>query len=390
MAVKYASYRLMAAVIVAGFLTFPGPVRAQAVQPEKPEKGIASPQTLPRRFKQNIAPLQENLKTWESRVPAAAADLAQTQKELDNLQVAVASLKATMVLQRLPLLQVEELLDLYADHEKALTGKLQDLAREIDELKKSQQEQVESQNALRVQLSIIQARGPAAVTPELQQAFLTYLNLAGDRDRLMTRVLDQLEQRRLLLEQEQELLAGLTPQLKQLEADWKGQLLKRPAAGVPFRKQVIRAWKSLAVIYQQGWDWLNGLVESGSLSVFIWRHLAPIFGLLGFIMLLGWSTRRLNDLVTRRFRTWRERAADIHLLPLYVLGHALVANLFGLGLILWLGLFFWTFNLMGSGPAQLILSALITLWALRLAGKKPLHPLDSQTQSPERDQSREH
>jgi len=43
-------------------------------------------------------------------------------------------------------------------------------------------------------------------------------------------VVDQLEQRRQLLEQEQELLAGLTPRLQQLEADWKGQLLKRPAA----------------------------------------------------------------------------------------------------------------------------------------------------------------
>ena len=72
-------------------------------------------------------------------------------------------------------------------------------------------------------------------------------------------------------------------------------------------------------------------------------------------MLLGWSTRRLNDLVTRRFRTWRERAADIHLLPLYVLGRGLIANLFGLGLILWLGLFSWTFNLIGSDPVQFIL-----------------------------------
>ncbi|HZK14786.1 MAG TPA: mechanosensitive ion channel domain-containing protein, partial [Desulfobaccales bacterium] len=71
--------------------------------------------------------------------------------------------------------------------------------------------------------------------------------------------------------------------------------------------------------------------------------------------------------VTRRFRTWRERATDTQLLPLYVLGRALVANLFGLGLILWLGLFFWTFNLMSSAPAQLILTALVTLWALRLA-----------------------
>ncbi|MBU4356085.1 MAG: mechanosensitive ion channel [Proteobacteria bacterium] len=361
MAVKYALYRLMAAVIVAGFLAFPGLVRAQAAPTEKPEKGIASPQTLPRGFEQGIAQLQEQLKAWESRVPVAAADLAQTQKELDNLQVAVASLKATMVLQRLPLLQVEELLDLYADYETGLKGKLKDLGLEIDELKKGQQEQIESQNALRVQLSIIQARDPAAVTPELQQAFLTYLNLAGDRDLLLTRVLDQLEQRRRLLEQEQELLTGLTPQLKQLEADWKGQLLKRPAAAVPFREQVVQAWKSLAVIPQRGWDWLNGLGASGRLSAFIWSHLAPIFGLLGFILLLGWSTRRFNDLVTRRFRTWRERAADIHLLPLYVLGRALVANLF------WLGLFFWTFNLMSSAPAQLILAALVTLWALRLS-----------------------
>jgi small-conductance mechanosensitive channel len=357
----------MAAVIISGFLAFPGPVRAQAVPAEKPEKGIASPQTLPRGFEQSTAQLQEQLKAWESRVSASAADLAQTQKELDKFQVAAASLKATMVLQRLPLLQVQELLDLYADHEKGLKEKLKDLYREIDELKKSQQEQIEAQNALRVQLSIIQARDPAAVPPELQQAFLSYVNLAGARDRLLARVIDQLEQRRRLLEQEQELLAGITPQLKQLEADWKGQLLKRPAAAVPFREQVVKAWKSLAVIPQQGWDWLNGLVTSGRLSAFILRRLAPIIGLLSFVLLLAWSTRRLNDLVTRRFRTWRERATDIHLLPLFVLGRALVANLFGLGLILWLGLFFWTFNLMGSAPAQLMLSALITLWALRLA-----------------------
>ena len=218
MSLKYAPYRLMAALIVAGFLAFPGSVRAQAVPTEKPEQGIASPEPLSRGFEQSIAQLQEYLKTWESRVPAAEADLAQTQKELDNLQVAVATVKATMVLKKVPMLQVEELLGLYADREKALKGKLKDLGQEIDDLKKRQQEHVESQNALRVQLSIIQVRNPEAVSPELQQAFFTYLKLAGERDRLMTRVLAQLTQRRRLLEQEQELVAGLMPQLQQLEA----------------------------------------------------------------------------------------------------------------------------------------------------------------------------
>ena len=287
MSLKYAPYRFMVAMIVAGFLAFPGMVRAQPAPPEKAEKGIASPETLIRGFEQGIAQLQENLKTWESRLPAAEADLAQTQKELDNLQVAAAALKATMVLQRLSLLQVQELLDVNADREKALKGKLKDLGQEIDELQKSRQESVESQNALRVQLTIIQSKDPGAVTPELQQAFLTYLNLAEDRDRLMIRVLGQLEQRRRLLEQEQELVVGLSPPLKQLEADWKSQLLKRPAAVVPFREQVVQAWKSLAVIPRQGWDWLSGLVESGRLSAFIWKHLAPIIGLLGFHPAVG-------------------------------------------------------------------------------------------------------
>ena len=364
MSLKSAPYRFITAIIVAGFLAFSGSVRAQAVQPEK---GVASPQNLLRGFEQSTVQLKENLKTWKSRLPVADADLAKSQKELDNLQVTAAALKATMVLERLSLLQVQELLGVNADREKALKGKLKDLDHEIDELKKRQQEHIEAQNALRVQLGIIRATDPEALTPKLRKAFLTYLNLAGDRDRMMTRVLARLEQRRRLLEQEHELVVGLTPPLKQLEADWKSQLLKRPAAVKSFREQVVQAWKSLAVIPQRGWDWLNSLVKSGRLSAFIWSHLAPIVGLLSFILLLGWSTRRLNDMVTRRFRTWRDEATDMCLLPLYVLGRALVVNLFGLGLILWLGLFFWTFNLIGSTPAQLILAALIALWALRLS-----------------------
>jgi chromosome segregation ATPase len=188
----YVLYRLLAAVIVAGFLAFPGPVHAQAAAPIKPEKGVTSTQTLSRGFEHSIVQLREDLKEWESRIPAAAADVVRTQKELDNLQVAVATVKATMVLERLSLLQVQELLESNADHEKGLKGKLKDLGQEIDDLKKSRQEQIESQNALRVQFSIIQAKDPAAMTPELRRDFLTYLNLAGDRERLQSQVLDLL------------------------------------------------------------------------------------------------------------------------------------------------------------------------------------------------------
>jgi potassium efflux system protein len=364
MSFRRQAHRLIIAVLLVGFGAIPWSVQAQAVQPQEAAHGVAS---LQPDFETGMARLQESLKAWESRVAATAVQLAQTKKELDDLQVTVATLKATMVLKKLSLLQVQGFIATYSDQGKDLKGELQDLSQEIKALQKDQQEHLEAQNALRVQFSIIQAKEPAALTPELQQSLLNYLNLAGRQDGLMAQVLEQLEQRRQLLQQEQELLVGLAPQLKHLEAAWKAELLKRPPEAFPIWQQVIQAWKSLAAIPAQGWKWLTELVKSKRLSAFILRHLAPIVGLFIFIILLGWGTRRLNDLVNRRFQAWKERTEDLQLLPLYVLGQSLIANLFGLGLILWLGLFFWSFGLISADPAQLILAALVTLWILRLS-----------------------
>jgi potassium efflux system protein len=366
MPLKGISYRFMVALAVAVFLACPWSSRAQAVHPEKPESGIASLQALPQGFEKGIAQLHENLKIWESRITAATEDLAQTQKELDNLQVAVASLKATMVLEKLPLLQVQELLVTYGSKDQELKAKLKNLEQEIEALKKERQNYLASENALRVQFTIIQANEPQAVPSKLQQLFLDYLKLAGKRDRLTAQVQHLLQQRYQLLQKAEELVDGLAPQLRHLEDTWKTEILKRPAQAVPFWEQVSRAWHSLVNIPARGLGWLNSQVESGRLSAFILNHLARIIGLLGFIFLMGWSTRRLNGLVTRRFQAWRAQTDDFHMLPLYVVGQTLIANLFGLGLILWVGLFFWTLNLMGSAPAQLILAALVTLWFLRL------------------------
>ena len=175
-----------------------------------------------------------------------------------------------------------------------------------------------------------------------------------------------MEQRRRLLEEEQELLAGLSPQLKQLEEARKAELLKRPVEAVPIWEQVPRLFrKSLAGIPARSWSWLGDMVKSGRLSAFIGR-IGSIFGLLGFIILLGGSTRRLNALVSRRFQTWRAQTEDLHLLPVYVLGQTLIGNLFGLGLICWLGLFFWSFSLLDSEVAQLMLAVLVAFWVLHL------------------------
>jgi potassium efflux system protein len=366
MPLRYMLHRVIMAVIVLGCLALPGSAPGQTVPPEKPENTITSPQALGEAFAKGRKRLQENLKDWESRVATTSKELDRTNKKLDDLQVAVASLKASLVLERPSLLQVQELLVTYADIGKDIKGKLKALGREIDALKQDQQALVESQNALRVQLGIIQAKEPQALTPALQQSYLTYLNLGGTQNRLMDLVLARLEQRRHLLETEKALLENLQPQLKKLEKAWKAQLLKRPAQAVPFWQQVAGVWASLAALPARSWAWIKNLAESGRLGAFILMHLAPIIGLLAFIVLLGWSSRRLNNLVTRRYKSWREAPDDLHLLSIYVLGRILIANLFGLGLILWVGLFFWSFGLLGSTPAQLILAVLVTLWGLRL------------------------
>jgi len=366
MSLTGSAYRLMLAIFLVGCLMGAGPARGQAVPTVQPEREAVSPQALTRGFTKGMTRLEEDNQEWDARLVAAAEQVARAREELDGLQVAVASLKAGLILEKPALVQVQEYLATYGDQARAVQQGLKDLDREIEAIRNSREAQIEAQNALRMQLSIIQTKDPQAVTPALQESYLGYLNRAGTQDGLMTRVLEQLQARRQFLETEKALLDDLLPRLQKLEEAWKAELLKRPVQAVPFWEQMARVWQNLAALPARGWEWLGNLMASGRLSAFIWGRLAPLLGLLGFIILLGWSTRRLNGLVAGRFNRWRTQTDDLHLLSLYVLGRIMIANLFGLGLVLWVGLFFWTFSLMGSAPAQLILALLATLWALRL------------------------
>jgi septal ring factor EnvC (AmiA/AmiB activator) len=139
MSLKIIPYRLILAIAVAVFLAVPWPVQGQEVQPEKPESEIASPQALPQRFEQGIARLQENLKVWEANLATATENLSQTRKEMENLQIAVASLKASMILQKLSD-PGSEFLSVYAD-KKGPKDRLRAWS-EIEVLKKDQQDQL--------------------------------------------------------------------------------------------------------------------------------------------------------------------------------------------------------------------------------------------------------
>lgn len=337
--------------------------------PEKSEHLEASvdlPEALPKVLAEGAVATEKQISDLNSRVAATGEILAETRINLKELQVAVAFIKATLAVKKLPLSQVQDLRESYGNREGEVKARSKELAQEIEELKKTQELEIVAQNNLRRQIDIIQTTQPEALTLELQQSYLNYLKLADTRDRLAGRVLDNLEQRRQLLEIQRELLAGLQLQLKGLEQSWQVEFLKRPAEKVSLLEQVSRAWRDMAVLPGRAWDWLTDLMASGRLHAFFLNNLTHMVGLLIYIFLLGWGTRRLNRLVTDRFQAWRTRAGDLNLLSLFILGHILISNLFLLGLILWLGLFLWIFGMLTSLSAQLVLDALIALWGLRL------------------------
>ncbi len=340
----------------------------QPAGPRRLEAPASSPEALPKILGEATGSLKEKTDALASQAAQTGSMVTAAGAELDHLQVAVASLKAALAVKGVPLSQVPEVLVAFAQQQAQVKNQAKGLDQEIDEIKKTRDAEITSQNTLRGQISIIQSRIqvlPAA----LQQAYLEYLQLADREDRLQNQVLHNLEQQRQGLAKQEELLAGVLPQLRALEETWKAELLQRPAQAIPWQEQIARIWGSVAALPARAWHGLTQLLASGLVGTFFWMHLTHFLGLSIFIVLLAWSTRRLNRLVTRKFQTWRAGRGELDLLPLFTLGRILISNLLLLGLILWVGLFLWILGMLSSPAAQLCFFGLLDLWALRLTSQ---------------------
>jgi potassium efflux system protein len=359
--------RLLTAVLLVVLLAASG----AAAQEQMGAQGgtgatIASPQALPQALTQGAAALNKQIETLQTQLRNRSGQLAGAQEDLQKLQIAVASIKAALALKQAPLPQVFSFLVTYGAQEGALKDRSGELAKDAAALQKTLAEEVLAENELRSQMEYLKGKEPGFPDQETEGAFFSYLQLADTRDRLTAQLVQNLGDQRQNLEEQRQLLAGLLPQLKKVQETWQAELLQRQAQQAPVKEQVARVWHDLAALPGRARDWLTDLWTSGELGTIFRHHLGQLLGLLSFILLVGWSTRRLSRNAKSRFRRWREAAADLHLLPLFFLGSILISNLFLLGLIFWVGLFFWSFRLLGSEAAQLGLYGLAALWALRL------------------------
>ncbi|MCX5893196.1 MAG: hypothetical protein NTW80_09535, partial [Deltaproteobacteria bacterium] len=335
---------------------------------EQPAAAALSPESLPKVLAEGAATLQGRIKSLSARLTDSQQQLSRTENNLKNLQIAVASLRAALAVEKAPLTQVQELLATYAVLEDQAQERAKSLAAKSDALKQEIASETVAQNTLRNQLGVLHAAGePTAASPELQRALSTYLQLADRRDRLAAQVWGNLDQTRQLLDQEGQLLADLQPELKRFEAAWKTDLLQRPPSQMSFKEQLASLLAGLAALPGKAWTWLTVLAASGELWNFFFGHLSHLLGLVAFLALLGWSTRRLRRLTSRRFQAWRSRGDHLDLLPIYLVGLTLVESLFRLGLIFWFGVIFWDFGVLDSNPAKFVLNLLAAWWALRLS-----------------------
>ena len=201
--------------------------------------------------------LESKIKALEDRLADSQRQLAERENDLKDLRLAVASLRAALAVTKPPLTEVQELVASYTILEARAKDRAKTLAGETETLRQEMAAETVAGNTLRIQVGILQAAGEATATsPEMQQALSRYLQLADSRDQLAGRVWDNLDQTRKILEQERQLLAGLQPDLKNLEEAWKTELLKRPPSrqslqgttgpplGQPGRRA--RTWLALA------------------------------------------------------------------------------------------------------------------------------------------------
>ena len=346
----------------------PQPAPAPPARQEQLATAVISPEVLPQVLSEGAASLESRIKVLEARLAQSQQQLAERDRGWKNLQVGVASLRAVLAVTKPPLVQMQEVVTSYSLLESRAKDRAMALADDSEALRKEMSAATVAENTLRIQVSILQAAGdPTATSPEMQQALSNYLQLADRRDQLASQVWNNLDQARKILEQEKQLLAGLQPDLKNLQEAWKAELLERPASRQSLPEQLRSLLASLAALPGHGWLWLTTLATSGQLQSFAYSHLLHLLGLTVFLALLGWSTRRLRRLADKRFEKWRADNPDSPLLPFFVLRRVLVNSLFRLGLIVWAGVILWDFGVLRTHPARIVLYLLGVWWLWRLA-----------------------
>lgn len=368
---------------------------ASARAPESPRPQGAAPaapgQAWPGLLAKGTEGLEKEITTLTTRTRAALQAISQAQREGRKRRSDLGALKAALAVKSLLLPQAEAALQAYGQEEDKINSRLRELDRELETLNQAQTAQAASQVTLKEEWRhLLETGHPVARSREINKAYQRYQQLATRQQAEAARLRQTLERQRQLLEKERLLLADTRAELKEfVELVWKEELLKRQAPR-SFWERVARTTQTLVALPEQGYNRLAPLYTSGVLVKFFRDHLAIWLGLLASLLLLGWGARRGGAWANNALLNWQGRAQSRIFKALLHIGQTFLANLFLLGLIIWLGLALGILGLWPNPVARSLFYLLITLVAWRLGSRLVqvffaggtaggLLPLDDQT-----------
>ena len=317
-------------------------------------------------FSDGAKDLREKAKDASERAGQVQSSLADTAKQLQELQLKIAMLKTAMEVKSISPPVVDQILNTYSANEAQLSSEASSLRDEIEELKKSRAKDAASEAAVKVQTQILKSStAPRVWSGQIESAYGQYEDAQVGFAIATNGLLSVLTQELGLVKQQKELLGGVLAPLKNLQQAFMAELLQRGQTA-SFWQQMVALLSNVGALPGTAWRWFTGLLRSGEIQAFLLQRLAPLTGLLFFIAFLVWITRHVKSSLESLMKRIRPDGKEIGVRLLISLTCSLIALVHPIAFIIWLTVVYGILGLFGTTAALILLYTLAGLLVLAI------------------------
>ncbi len=371
-------------VLTAWCLVLAGPLGAQ-------EKGGLEPETLLKVLTEGAASLEKGIAKARADAEAVQQKVEQSEADLQNLRVRIATLKASQAAGELQLSRAQEELQSLADRQEEVADRIQEVRKQRAQLAKQLATRISAFRDFQQEVERLEATGhPAWESAAVREAYDRYQYLIAQYQTSVTSILELWDQVILKLQEQNQALKESTQALETyIEVDWKEELLRRQGP-VSLVETAQETWQTLWELPKRLADYLNDPSFPQWLVYSLRVRLAQFLGLLAILLVLVWLIPRLCQVILPRLRHWQAEAGDLTLKIIFKAGEIIVSHLLSLSFLACLALIFWLMGWWPREAARLIFLGLVLLVGLSLgfqliqavfAGKEAggILPLDQTT-----------
>ncbi len=327
----------------------------------------AAPRWLGDVFSKGAVAFEEETEVATNRTGEVQSSLAQTTKDLRELKLRVAMLKTAMEIKTFSPPVVDELLKTFSTRDAELSSEASAITDEIKELEKRRTKKDASKSAIEEQTQIIKSPGESGIwSGEIEQAYDKYKDAGSRFADVSNGLTSSLTERVNLVRQEKDLLDGVLPRLKSLQADFMAKLLERGETKT-FWQQLADLRNNMGALPGRGWHWFTGVLSSGHIQAFLIERLTALIGLLLFIPFLIWGTRRLKYGLGSLMRPVVSDGRKIGLRLLINLACGLIDLAHPIAIIIWLTVAYAVLGLFDVVAALILLYTLAGLVVLAVS-----------------------